>query len=167
MIGPSRFCLGEAYLLLWRPVSIIHPHSQGHKASQPVPQAVTVAVPPGQDPASQLWPLAQASVGLVTNRERESSCLTLSSGPSSRSFLGSNFSQTNQASQQTGNQNNKERLRNSDSGKEATLSFSRTGGVEIGPGLWVRACLARTIFVLSRGWGLMKSQLHFTKTLSP
>lgn len=164
MIGPSQSCLGEGYLLLWSPVSIIHPHSRGHKASRPVPQAVTVAIPPGQDPARQLWP---PSVGLVTNSERGSSCLTLSSGPSSGSFLARNFFQTNQASQQTGDQNNKEQLRNSDSGKEATLSFSRTGGVEIGPGLWVRACLARTIFVLSRGWGLMKSQLHFTKTLSP
>lgn len=46
-------------------------------------------------------------------------------------------------------------------------TLSRTGGGEIGPGLWVRACLAQTIFVLSGGCGLMKSQLHFTKTLSP
>lgn len=88
-------------------------------------------------------------------------------GHAAGSLSGSKFSQTNQASQQTGDQNNKERFRNPDSGKEATLSLSRTGGGETGPGLWVRACLARTIFVLSGGWGLMKSQLHFTKTLSP
>lgn len=66
---------------------------------------------------------------------------------------GSKRSQTNQARQQAGDQNNKERLRNPDSGKEATLSLSRTGGGETGPGLWVRACLARTIFVLSGGVG--------------
>ena len=45
--------------------------------------------------------------------------------------------------------------------------LSRTGGSEIGPGLWVRAGLAPTIFVLSGGWGLMKSQLCFTKALTP
>ena len=61
--------------------------------------------------------------------------LPLSTGPSGREFVREPNppDKTNQASPQTGDQNNKARLRNPDSGKEATQSLSPgQGAVKLG-----------------------------------
>lgn len=167
MLMPSKSHLGEAPSC---PIVQCPPPTHTPKATGlPDPS-------PGSDCGNPSWvgpgrpspglPPKPLGPGYLTLREGLPAFPSLQ-GQAAGSLSGSTFSQTNQASQQAGDQNNKERLRNPDSGKEATLRLSRTGGGKIGPGLWVRACLAWTIFVLSGGWGLMKSQLHFTKTLSP
>lgn len=105
---------------------------------------------------------------LPTARERGSSRLALSSKPSSGELVREQVlpdepsPSTNGRPKQQG-KITKPRFREGGHSKH----LSGTGGGETGPGLWVRACLARTIFIPSGGWGLMKFQLRFTKTLSP
>lgn len=52
-------------------------------------------------------------------------------------------------------------------GKRPLRACPGQGAAKLGQARGSEPARPRTIFVLSGGWGLMKSQLHFTKTLSP
>lgn len=120
---PSGSCLGEARFSPWRPEQPpprprTFPRSQG----SPPPVTRLRGVPVINSPAS-LLPAPWALLPTAAAREGLPASLSLQS-QATGSSSGSKFSQTNQASQQTGDQNNKARLRNPDSGKEATPSIS-------------------------------------------
>lgn len=119
---PSGSCLGEACFSPSRPEQP-PPRPPAFPGSQGSPH---------QHPPGPRWcreageiPASSSPLGLVTNSEREGLPASLSlQSQAAGSSSGSKFSQTNQARQQTGDQNNKARLRNPDSGKEATPSIS-------------------------------------------
>lgn len=144
--------------------------------SSTVPGLVTklwLCLSPWPGPLSPTF--SPAPVGPVRNRERDTHTqrhvslpgLLSLQGRVPVSLLGNEFSQTNQASQQTGDQNNKERLRNPDRGKEATRSLSPgRGAVKWGQPVG-QSLFGRDYFCPVWGVGADEIPTAFTKTLSP